>query len=67
VVGVKDLAETNLSSVPPLLEAAHPELVCGLGVCDEKLLVVLKAARVVPDEVWEALAREHEGADPGRD
>ena len=67
VAGVEDLTETNLSLVPPLLEAAQPGFVGALGSCDEKLLVVLESARILPDEVWEALAREHERADPRGD
>lgn len=65
VVEVKDLSKIPLQSVPPLLDAAEPGLVGALGSCDERLLVVLEAARLLSDEVWEALTREDEPAGQG--
>jgi purine-binding chemotaxis protein CheW len=58
VVGVEDMDETRLGSVPPLLQAAHPEHVSHLGTADERLLVVLNGAWMLPDEAWEALGRK---------
>ncbi len=59
VFGLEALAEACLSSVPPLLREVRPELVEALGSADEKLLMVLGTARILPDDVWETMAREH--------
>ena len=45
-----------LGALPPLLGNAPAELVDGLGVLDRDLLVVLRAARILPPEVWERLS-----------
>lgn len=55
VVGVQELDDACLASVPPLLQAAHPELVSALGTADDRLLVVLNGAWMLPDEAWKAL------------
>jgi purine-binding chemotaxis protein CheW len=46
---------------PPLLSAACAGAVESMAVLDEQLLLVLRAARVVPEDVWRAL----EGAGVG--
>lgn len=58
VVGVRRLAPESFSALPPLLAGAGAELVSAIGTLDSELLVVLNRARVVPDEVWSALAQE---------
>ena len=45
-----------LASLPPLLDAANRAGVAAIGARDDGLLVVLDAARVVPDASWRALA-----------
>ena len=50
-----------LQELPPLLRDAGTEMVDGIGVVDAELLVALRAGRLVPEEVWQALAA-HEGA-----
>jgi purine-binding chemotaxis protein CheW len=49
VIGVRRLDAAALGGVPG-------ELVEALGVMDKELLVVLRAARILPTEVWERLA-----------
>ena len=56
VVGIRTLAADALGALPPLLGNAPAELVDGLGVLDRDLLVVLRAARILPPEVWERLS-----------
>lgn len=56
VVGVHDLESDQLSSLPPLLQ--HVQGIEALGAADNQLLVVLRAARLVPDELWQTLLPE---------
>lgn len=56
VIGVTELADEALEGVPPLLSQAQGQTVSALGVLDHDLLLVLQAARLVPDEVWPLLA-----------
>lgn len=57
VVGVDRSRLPALDSLPPLLRDADPQVVAALGARDASLLVVLDAARLVPGEVWDAIAR----------
>lgn len=52
VIGVRALAAETLQELPPLLRDASQEAVAGIGTLDGELLVVLKAARIVPAEVF---------------
>jgi purine-binding chemotaxis protein CheW len=56
VTGIRDLASVELAAMPPLLGGVGAELIEAIGAADSRLLVVLRAARVVPDEVWTRLA-----------
>lgn len=53
VVGTRSLDGNVLREAPPLLQGA--EGVSAVGVHDEQLLLLLRPARIVPDEVWRAL------------
>lgn len=57
VIGIRDLEAMSLTAVPPLLQEARSQHVAALGAADEQLLVVLQTAKILPDEVWEALAK----------
>jgi len=52
VVGIRALDDARLQEAPPLLREATAERVELLGALDADLLIVLRTARVVPDEVW---------------
>lgn len=56
VLGVRDL-ETLLTIhvLPPLLQRASKDVVETIGTLDEQVLMVLRAAWELPDEVWQAL------------
>ena len=54
VIGVRRLP-ARLQELPPLLRAASPLLVSALGTLDAELLLVLQAARLVPDAVLQAI------------
>jgi purine-binding chemotaxis protein CheW len=56
VVGVRELDADMLRDLPPLLQRAGAEAVTKIGVRDDQLLLLLQLARVVPDELWQALA-----------
>jgi purine-binding chemotaxis protein CheW len=55
VLGFVDLATLSAQEMPPLLREAKPDLVRAIGVLDERLLVVLGAARLLPESTWAAL------------
>lgn len=54
VVGIRELPEA-LTSLPPLLGDAAGEAVSAVAALDAALLLVLQAARLVPDSVWQEL------------
>lgn len=56
VGGVRHLDSAQLGELPPLLRDVAADLVESVGVRDAELLVVLRAARLVPEEVWATLA-----------
>lgn len=56
VIGLRNLDSANLEDLPPLLESAGRDCIEALGAEDAELLVSLRAVRLVPDEVWAALA-----------
>jgi len=57
VLGVRALAADQLSELPPLAGAVAAEIVAAIGMLDAELLVVLHAARVVPDAVFDLVER----------
>lgn len=55
VLDIRLLPAGMLASIPPLLQDADAALVSLIGALDTKLLLVLEAARLVPDSVWTAI------------
>jgi chemotaxis signal transduction protein len=55
VLDVRFLPTGVLADIPPLLHEGGDELVSVIGALDTKLLIVLEAARLVPDSVWNAI------------
>jgi purine-binding chemotaxis protein CheW len=55
VLGLRTLPGASFGVLPPLLGQAEAGVVGALGALDGELLVVLNAARSVPDPVWRAL------------
>jgi purine-binding chemotaxis protein CheW len=55
VIGVRGLPAASLEELPPLLRSADDEAIGSVGVLDARFLVVLRAARMVPEAVWEAM------------
>lgn len=52
VLDVRSLQSETLVSMPPLLREAGASLVPVVGSLDTTLLLVLQAARLVPESVW---------------
>lgn len=55
VIGVRRLNGDAFQSLPPILQSVCGEAVSAIGVRDEQLLFLLRLARIVPAEVWQAL------------
>src|SRR5208283_2086181 len=55
VLGVFRLERSLPQALPPLLQDSNTDLIAAVGVRDQQLLLVLQAARLVPDEVWREL------------
>jgi purine-binding chemotaxis protein CheW len=55
VLDVRSLAAGLLADIPPLLREAGNDVVSVVGALDTQLLLVLEAARLVPESVWSAI------------
>jgi purine-binding chemotaxis protein CheW len=56
VVGLRNLDSAQLGDLPPLLRDVSADLIESFSARDAELLLVLHAARIVPDDVWTTLA-----------
>jgi purine-binding chemotaxis protein CheW len=56
VVGLRELESSDLEGMPPLLRGARTDVVEAVGVLDSALLFVLRAARIVPEDLWQSLS-----------
>ena len=56
VVGLRNLDSSQLGELPPLLRDVTADLIESFGTRDAQLLLVLRAAHIVPEEVWTTLA-----------
>jgi purine-binding chemotaxis protein CheW len=54
VLGVRDL-NGSIQELPPLLQEASNDFIEAIGTLDSRMLVVLRAAWELPDEVWQSL------------
>lgn len=55
VVGVREINDVSLQELPPLVGEMNRDTVAAVGTLDAELLVVLQAARILPEPIWEAL------------
>jgi purine-binding chemotaxis protein CheW len=60
VLGIRDIALAMQSDLPPLLRDARREIVAAVSILDTELLLVLKAAKLLPEEVWDLLDRQEQ-------
>jgi purine-binding chemotaxis protein CheW len=58
VIGMARLPRVDRQPLPPLLDGAAADAVEWLALLDGALVLVLRAARIVPDEVWMAVETE---------
>ncbi len=58
VTGVRPLDAEQLQAVPPLVREAAAEHVQLVGTLDADLLLVLSAARLLPDDFWPTATQE---------
>jgi purine-binding chemotaxis protein CheW len=56
VVGVREIRGAALQALPSILGEASHETVAAIGTLDAELLVVLRAARILPESTWDAFA-----------
>lgn len=56
VVGLSNLHAAQLSALPLLLRDVAADVIEAIGTRDAQLLVVLRATRLVPDDVWTTIA-----------
>jgi purine-binding chemotaxis protein CheW len=55
VCGVQHIEQEQLARLPPLLGGVNRDSISAIGARDAALLIVLDAARVVPEDSWRAL------------
>lgn len=55
VLGVRDLPASSLRELPPLLGEAGAGVIAAIGALDSAFLLVVQAARIVPEALWESL------------
>jgi purine-binding chemotaxis protein CheW len=60
VLGIRDIPPALQNDMPPLLRDARPDIVDAVSTLDAELLLVLRAGRLLPEEVWHLLGRQEE-------
>jgi len=58
ILSITRLPSGSLRDLPPLFRAANSEAVSKISALDTELLLVLRSARLVPEELWTQLAAE---------
>lgn len=58
VLGVRKVLVSSLHQLPPLLKDTGADIVAAMGMLDAELLLVLNAARLLPEDSWTAGAAE---------
>jgi purine-binding chemotaxis protein CheW len=51
VIGMRELGEARVMEMPPLLREATTDVIDAIGVLDRELLLVLRASRLLPEEI----------------
>jgi purine-binding chemotaxis protein CheW len=55
VLGLRRLDDSVMHGLPPLMKEPGEQLVADIGVKDERLFLVLRAVRLIPDDIWQTL------------
>jgi purine-binding chemotaxis protein CheW len=58
VLGIYAVGAGRLGQLPPLMRDAAAETIAGIGMLDAELLLVLRAARILPQALFDRLAAE---------
>jgi purine-binding chemotaxis protein CheW len=56
ILGLRELEGSGMTEMPPLLREARTDVIEAIGVLDTELLLVLRASRLLSEEVWEKIA-----------
>jgi purine-binding chemotaxis protein CheW len=56
VIGITEFGAAAFEQLPPLLQDAGADAVAAVGARDSELLIFLRASRMVPEQVFDALA-----------
>lgn len=56
VLGVQAIDRATLADAPPLAQLARPEVIDAIGVLDARLLLLLRAARLLSEDDWQRMA-----------
>ncbi len=56
VVGIRELEAARVEEMPPLLREARADVIEAIGVLDAQLLLVLRASRLLSEEIWQTLS-----------
>jgi purine-binding chemotaxis protein CheW len=56
VIGITEIGAAAFDQLPPLLQDAAADTIAGIGVRDSGLLIFLRAGRIVPEQMFDALA-----------
>lgn len=59
VLGIREIPAGSVDALPPLFQNAHLDVISAVGTLDSELVLVLRSARLVPEEVWSTI-------EPGR-
>lgn len=61
VLGIRQLQESAIQNLPPLLRKASKEFTAEIGVLDEQLLIVLSEGWQLPEDVWRVVSTREDG------
>jgi purine-binding chemotaxis protein CheW len=56
VIGITEIGTAAFDQLPPLLQDAAADTIAGIGARDSGLLIFLRAGRIVPEQMFDALA-----------
>lgn len=56
VIGITEIGAAAFDQLPPLLQDAAADTIAGIGARDSGLLIFLRAGRIVPEQILDALA-----------
>jgi len=55
VMGVRELDPSVLQQMPSLLQSADSETIEAIGTLEGELLIVLRASKMLSEEIWQSL------------